>query len=363
MILLDDADKDGLTNIVSWLSNGKGFAIHNKKKFVESVLPKYFTKNEVQFTSFTRKLRRWGFRSNRMGHNKISYSHQMFLRGDEVSCQKMSPLNNERDVPSSRFPLRRRRIRGVVPVGELEDHQRNPSTSATTLSQQPRNQQILRDEFVMVPSTSVSLVGCNPPTEPQMMMPSMMARQEQEQGGVIPSNTLINQAYIMTRCNAPAALRIDSSSELTNQLLQEGNLCAGTNDIIGIRSITLIPASDSPPGSFLNVVEPLLEFQSSPSPYQELMRPFQYLVREQRQWQQQDNRSHEEKPSYWCTNEIGQDNLCTNNAATGEFITATKIMTTSDRSLSNPSVVYLVTPLYCLSRQEPSFLPFDINQG
>lgn len=359
MILLDDADKDGLTNIVSWLSNGKGFAIHNKKKFVESVLPKYFA-NEVQFTSFTRKLRRWGFRSNRMvGHNKISYSHQMFLRGDEVSCQKMSPLNNERDVPQGR----RRSSRGVVPVGELEDHQRNPSTSVITLSQQPRNQQIRHNEFAMVPSPSVSLeLGCNPPTEPQMMMPSMMTReQEQEQGGVIPSNNLINQAYIMTRCNTtPAALRIDSSSELTNQLQQEGNLCAGTNGIIGIRSITLVPASSDSP-YFLNDVEHLLEFQSSPSPYQ-FMRPFQYLVREQRQrQQQQDNGSHE-KPSYWCPNEIGQNNPFTNNAATGEFITTTNVMT-SGRSLSDPSVMLLVNPPYCLSRHEPSFLPYDISQG
>lgn len=43
--------------IVSWLPHGKGWVIHNKQRFSDFILPKYFKKSK--FTSFTRKLNRW----------------------------------------------------------------------------------------------------------------------------------------------------------------------------------------------------------------------------------------------------------------------------------------------------------------
>jgi len=52
------AEKE-IEEIISWLPHGNGFIIHKKKTFATDVLPKYFKASK--FTSFTRKLNRWGF--------------------------------------------------------------------------------------------------------------------------------------------------------------------------------------------------------------------------------------------------------------------------------------------------------------
>lgn len=81
-------DQPGLFSaIISWLPDGKGFKIHNKKILTNQVLPKHF--KDVKFTSFTRKLRRWGFTLKRDGYSQSSYSHPLFIRGDIQSCKKM----------------------------------------------------------------------------------------------------------------------------------------------------------------------------------------------------------------------------------------------------------------------------------
>jgi hypothetical protein len=46
------------SNVVCWLPHGKGFAILDKKRFSNEVMPKFFSR-KAKFTSFTRKLNRW----------------------------------------------------------------------------------------------------------------------------------------------------------------------------------------------------------------------------------------------------------------------------------------------------------------
>lgn len=50
-------DNEMYSDIISWLPNGKGFRIKDKKRFADEVMPKHFDK--ARFTSFTRKLNRW----------------------------------------------------------------------------------------------------------------------------------------------------------------------------------------------------------------------------------------------------------------------------------------------------------------
>ena len=54
-ILASEEDSD----TIAWLPHGRSFIIYKKKKFAAQVLPKYF--KATKFTSFTRKLNRWGF--------------------------------------------------------------------------------------------------------------------------------------------------------------------------------------------------------------------------------------------------------------------------------------------------------------
>ena len=57
--LMDVLSDESLSDIISWLPNGKGFVIKDKKRFADEILSKYFKKSK--FTSFTRKLNRWNF--------------------------------------------------------------------------------------------------------------------------------------------------------------------------------------------------------------------------------------------------------------------------------------------------------------
>lgn len=53
--MLDDADRQGYDDIVSWLPEGNGFIIYNPKELTNTVLPAYF--RQTKYTSFTRQVR------------------------------------------------------------------------------------------------------------------------------------------------------------------------------------------------------------------------------------------------------------------------------------------------------------------
>lgn len=76
-------------HIVAWTSGGDSFVVHNKDQFVAEVMPVYFGKRS-KFTSFTRKLNRWGFARNSQGEDKGAYSHPLFHRDDPSSHEKMA---------------------------------------------------------------------------------------------------------------------------------------------------------------------------------------------------------------------------------------------------------------------------------
>ena len=83
-ILSNEEDSD----TISWLPHGRSFIIYKKKKFAAQVLPKYF--KATKFTSFTRKLNRWGFTRVTRGPEMGSYYHKLFLRDDPSLCLRMS---------------------------------------------------------------------------------------------------------------------------------------------------------------------------------------------------------------------------------------------------------------------------------
>ena len=64
--------------IISWLSHGRGFIIHDKDEFQEKVLNPHF--NGCQYKSFTRNLDRWNF--ERMPNGKvITYVNIYYIEG------------------------------------------------------------------------------------------------------------------------------------------------------------------------------------------------------------------------------------------------------------------------------------------
>ena len=78
-------------DVITWIPHGKSFIIYKKKKFSAEVLPRYF--KQSKFTSFTRKLNRWGFTRVTRGPETGSYYHKFFLRDQPRLCMQMSCQN------------------------------------------------------------------------------------------------------------------------------------------------------------------------------------------------------------------------------------------------------------------------------
>mmetsp|Transcript_33530 Transcript_33530/g.70507 ORF Transcript_33530/g.70507 Transcript_33530/m.70507 type:complete len:528 (+) Transcript_33530:285-1868(+) len=72
--LYDILEKDAYQDIISWLPDGDGFSIHDKKRFVSQILPCYL--EGAKFSSFMRRLRRWKFDRE----PPYTYRNKYFLR-------------------------------------------------------------------------------------------------------------------------------------------------------------------------------------------------------------------------------------------------------------------------------------------
>mmetsp|Transcript_29878 Transcript_29878/g.43497 ORF Transcript_29878/g.43497 Transcript_29878/m.43497 type:complete len:363 (+) Transcript_29878:63-1151(+) len=88
------------SNIITWLHHGRSFAIVNPKEFVSVILHFHFRK--VKYSSFTRKLHRWGFQRVSRGEEAGSYYHKLFQRDNKELCQKMSTNQGQTASKASR---------------------------------------------------------------------------------------------------------------------------------------------------------------------------------------------------------------------------------------------------------------------
>jgi hypothetical protein len=88
--LLDVAEADGFTNIVSWLPDESSFRVHDVEKFVEHIMKLFF--KQTKYKSFQRQLNMWGFDRLLNGPGKGGYSHNYFIRGKPSLCCHMTRL-------------------------------------------------------------------------------------------------------------------------------------------------------------------------------------------------------------------------------------------------------------------------------
>ena len=85
--LFDVLSRKEYGHIISWLPHGRGFVIHDKNRFADMILPRYF--DGAKYTSFTRRLKRWNFARVSRGPELGAYYNKMFKRGDPELVQKM----------------------------------------------------------------------------------------------------------------------------------------------------------------------------------------------------------------------------------------------------------------------------------
>ena len=85
--------EDPETFCVAWLPDGKSFVIRNPDEFTRKVLPKFF--KATKFSSFTRKLYRWGFRQVNRGigpDDPIIFGNEYFQRDKLDLMTKMRSI-------------------------------------------------------------------------------------------------------------------------------------------------------------------------------------------------------------------------------------------------------------------------------
>lgn len=87
--ILDEVEKTGDEDIISWQKNGRSFKVHKPKEFVRTIIPKYF--NQTKYKSFQRQLHLYNFQRIRKGPEAGSYSHPKFVRGFKALSMTIHP--------------------------------------------------------------------------------------------------------------------------------------------------------------------------------------------------------------------------------------------------------------------------------
>jgi hypothetical protein len=77
--MVDDAEENDFSDVVSWNNGGSSFKVHKPTEFSDKIMPTYF--NQTKYKSFQRQLNLYGFVRTHHGCHKGSYSHKNFRRG------------------------------------------------------------------------------------------------------------------------------------------------------------------------------------------------------------------------------------------------------------------------------------------
>mmetsp|Transcript_26295 Transcript_26295/g.73446 ORF Transcript_26295/g.73446 Transcript_26295/m.73446 type:complete len:428 (+) Transcript_26295:807-2090(+) len=91
-------------HIITWMPSGRSFTILKPKDFVAEILPEHF--KSAKYSSFTRKLHRWGFMRHYRGEEAGAFYHKDFQKDnldlvEKMTCHKGEPSKAAAAVGSS----------------------------------------------------------------------------------------------------------------------------------------------------------------------------------------------------------------------------------------------------------------------
>jgi HSF-type DNA-binding len=138
--------------------------IHKKKLFAKEILPKYF--KATKFTSFTRKLNRWGFNRAPRGPETGAYFHKLFQRDKPELSLTMSSQSGHK--PTATAKLLTSTGMATIPGGGFVSMMPNHPTAASGA--------MMINPTMMTGATGMAPVHMFPTPfmpNPNMMMPSM----------------------------------------------------------------------------------------------------------------------------------------------------------------------------------------------
>jgi HSF-type DNA-binding len=104
--MLADTEKEGKSDVISFYSHGRAFAVHDIDRFVADVMPKYF--KQSKWNSFARQLNLYGFVRITSGPDAGGWYHELFLKGRPNLCFHMRRVGvpKGRDRRKFKTPLR-----------------------------------------------------------------------------------------------------------------------------------------------------------------------------------------------------------------------------------------------------------------
>jgi hypothetical protein len=83
------------SDIIAWTQDGQSFTILRPKAFASEILPNFF--KESKYSSFTRKLHRWGFQRHLRGSETGSFFNKNFQQGRPDLLDKMTCYKQQRE--------------------------------------------------------------------------------------------------------------------------------------------------------------------------------------------------------------------------------------------------------------------------
>lgn len=108
---------------ISWTSDGEMFSIIDSVKFSSNILPFFFSK-ETQFSSFTRKLRRWGFERIDEGEASTpyhTYFHKYFRRNNKRMTHRISCKDITKSLSKHLRGARHNKYIGGKPISHVQN--------------------------------------------------------------------------------------------------------------------------------------------------------------------------------------------------------------------------------------------------
>lgn len=85
--LLLEVEASGRSDVISFVSDGRAFAIHKSDIFFTEIVPLYFRQSRL--SSFKRQLNLYGFELINTGPNRGAYYHEFFQRDQPELCRRM----------------------------------------------------------------------------------------------------------------------------------------------------------------------------------------------------------------------------------------------------------------------------------
>jgi len=88
--LLYDCQTSGQSNLVRWLSHGRGFLVTDPETFSSTILPRYFRMS--RYASFQRQLNLYEFVRVTEGPDRGAYCHRLFVKGQPLLSTLMKRI-------------------------------------------------------------------------------------------------------------------------------------------------------------------------------------------------------------------------------------------------------------------------------